>query len=166
MKPRSQVVTADGFDTNVAEKMPKIRKLEEPLPSPLQEEPQTLEEDHIEPLPEMRTPEEQAERKVIFESPKKGMFAALPSSIALRRRGLPPGSPPPINALRQPVPDMTGWSQAIKVENVLPDNISSTFAQPLGSTDIVRVTVTISYQGPNDAAPEVITQVSWLVPVQ
>lgn len=73
MKPRSQVVTADGFDTNVAEKMPKIRKLEEPLPSPLQEEPQTLEEDHIEPLPEMRTPEEQAERKVIFESPKKGV---------------------------------------------------------------------------------------------
>jgi DNA repair exonuclease SbcCD ATPase subunit len=73
MKPRSQVVTADGFDTNVAEKMPKIRKLEEPLPSPLQEEARTLEEDHLEPLPETRTPEEQAERKVIFESPKKGV---------------------------------------------------------------------------------------------
>jgi chromosome segregation ATPase len=73
MKPKSQVVTADGFDTNVAEKMPKIRRLEEPLPSPLQEEPQTLEEDHIEPFPEMRTPGKQAERKVTFESPKKGV---------------------------------------------------------------------------------------------
>jgi len=73
MKPRSQVVTADGFDTNVAEKMPKIRKLEEPLPSPLEEEPQPLIEEHRVPLPEMRPPEKQAERKVIFESPKKGI---------------------------------------------------------------------------------------------
>jgi chromosome segregation ATPase len=73
MKPRSQAITADGFDTNVAEKMPKIRKLEEPLPSPLDVEPQPLEEDHREPVPEMRAPEKQAERKVIFESPKKGI---------------------------------------------------------------------------------------------
>ena len=73
MKPRSQVITADGFDTNVAEKMPKIRKLEEPLPSPPEVEPQILEEDHLEPMPEVRTSEKQAERKVIFESPKKGI---------------------------------------------------------------------------------------------
>ncbi len=73
MKPRSQVVTADGFDTNVAERMPKIRKLEEPLPSPLEAEPQTLEEDPLGPIPEMRTPETQTERKVIFESPRKGI---------------------------------------------------------------------------------------------
>ena len=73
MKPRSQVITADGFDTNVAEKMPKIRKLEEPLPLPLEEEFQPLKEDHPEPIPEMRSPEKQTERKVIFESPKKGI---------------------------------------------------------------------------------------------
>jgi len=73
MKPRSQVITADGFDTNVAEKMPKIRKLEEPLPSPSEVEPQILEEDHPEPMPEVRTLEKQAERKVIFESSKKGV---------------------------------------------------------------------------------------------
>ena len=73
MKPRSQVITADGFDTNVAEKMPKIRKLEEPLPLPLGEEFQPLKEDHPEPIPEMRSPEKQTERKVIFESPKKGI---------------------------------------------------------------------------------------------
>jgi chromosome segregation ATPase len=73
MKPRSQVLTADGFDTNVAEKMPKIRKLEDPLPSPLEVEPQPPKEDHPEPLPEMRSPENQAERKMIFESPRKGI---------------------------------------------------------------------------------------------
>ncbi len=73
MKPKSQVVTADGFDTNVAEKMPKIRKLEESLPSPLEAERQILEEDPLESIPEMRTPETQAEKKVIFEPPKKGV---------------------------------------------------------------------------------------------
>src|SRR4030066_37021 len=75
MKPRSQVITADGFDTNVAEKMPKIRKLEEPFPPPLEVEPQLLEEDHREPVPEMRIQEKQTERKMIFESPKKGIEA-------------------------------------------------------------------------------------------
>jgi len=73
MKPRSQVITADGFDTNVAEKMPKIKKLEEPLSSPLEAESQTLVEDPLKPVPEMRIPEKQPERKVIFESPKKGV---------------------------------------------------------------------------------------------
>ena len=73
MKPRSQVITADGFDTNVAEKMPKIRKLEEPLPPPLEVEPQLLEEDHREPVPEMKIPEKPTERKMIFESQKKGI---------------------------------------------------------------------------------------------
>jgi len=73
MKPRSQVVMADGFDTNVAEKMPKIRKLEEPLPSSLEEEPQLLEKDPHQPIPGMKSPEKQTERKVIFESPKKGI---------------------------------------------------------------------------------------------
>jgi len=75
MKPRSQVITADGFDTNVAEKMPKIRKLEEPLLSPLGEESQPLKEDRAESIPEIRSPEKQTERKVIFESPKKGIEA-------------------------------------------------------------------------------------------
>jgi len=73
MKPRNQAITADGFDTNVAEKMPKIRKLEEPLPSILEEEPQPLIEDHHEPSPEMKPQEKQGGRKVVFESPKKGI---------------------------------------------------------------------------------------------
>ena len=75
MKPRSQAMPADGFDTNVAEKMPKIRKLEEPLLSPLEEEFQPLKEDHAEPIPEIKSPEKLMERKAIFESPKKGIEA-------------------------------------------------------------------------------------------
>ncbi len=73
MKPRSQVMTADGFDTNVAEKMPKIRRIEEALPSPLDESLQLLEEDHPEPLPEVKLPEDRTEKKVIFESPRKSL---------------------------------------------------------------------------------------------
>jgi DNA repair exonuclease SbcCD ATPase subunit len=73
MKPRSQVITADGFDKNVAEKMPKIRKLEEPLPLPLGAELQPLKEDQHEPATEKRSPEKQVERRVIFESPQKGI---------------------------------------------------------------------------------------------
>jgi len=73
MKPRSQAITADGFDTNVAEKMPKIRKLEEPLPSPSEIEPQILEEDRLEPIPEAGMLEKQPERKATFESLKKGV---------------------------------------------------------------------------------------------
>lgn len=73
MKSRSQVMTADGFDTNVAEKMPKIRRLEEPPPSPLEENLQLSEEDRQEPIPEMRSREEETEKKAIFESPKKGI---------------------------------------------------------------------------------------------
>jgi chromosome segregation ATPase len=71
MKPRSQTITADGFDTNVAEKMPKIRKLEEPPHLPLEEESLPVIEDRHEPIPEMRPSERQIEREMIFESPKK-----------------------------------------------------------------------------------------------
>jgi chromosome segregation ATPase len=75
MKPRSQVITADGFETNVAERMPKIRKLEEPFPPPSEAEPEILEEGHLEPVPEMGALEKQAEGKVTSESPKKGVGA-------------------------------------------------------------------------------------------
>lgn len=70
---------------------------------------------------------------------------------------------PPINALRQAINDMPGWSQRIDVASVLPDNISSTFTQPLGTTELLRVTVTISYQGPNDASATDVTTLSWVI---
>jgi len=73
MKPRSQAATADGFDTNVAQKMPRIRKLEEPQPLILEQEPQPQKEEDQTLIPERSSPEKQTERKVIFESPQKGI---------------------------------------------------------------------------------------------
>ena len=70
---------------------------------------------------------------------------------------------PPINALRQEIADLPGWSQRIDVASVLPDNISSTFTQPLGTTDLLRVTVTVFYQGPRDEAPVNMTTLSWVL---
>jgi DNA repair exonuclease SbcCD ATPase subunit len=73
MKPRSQAATADGFDTNVAQKMPRIRKLEEPHTLIPDQEPQPQEEEDRTLLPERSSPEKQTERKVVFESPQKGI---------------------------------------------------------------------------------------------
>ncbi len=74
---------------------------------------------------------------------------------------------PPINALRQEIENMPGWSQKIEVANVLPDNISATTTQPLGTTEMMRVKVTVYYQSPQDVKaniePRVITTLSWVV---
>lgn len=76
---------------------------------------------------------------------------------------------PPINALRTEIPDMEGWTQEIKVENVLPDNIGSTFTQPLGTTDVMRVTVTVKYRAPRfdtidpDRPAMTIAVLSWVL---
>ncbi|MDI7259036.1 MAG: hypothetical protein QME90_03835 [Thermodesulfobacteriota bacterium] len=70
MKAKSQVMTADGFDRSVAEKMPRMKKLEEPLLMDQEEEFQPLEEDHPEVIQEKRSPKIQTEKKVIFEPPK------------------------------------------------------------------------------------------------
>jgi len=80
MKPRIQTVTADGFETNVAQKMPKIRKLEEPHTLILEQDPQPQEKEGNQTpigdqtfLPEMSLSEKQTERKAIFESSQKGI---------------------------------------------------------------------------------------------
>ena len=70
MKPRGQVMVGsgfDGFDKNVAEKMPKIRKEEEPLFSAPEEEPQPFREAS----PEMTPAEKDPGRKPIFISQSK-----------------------------------------------------------------------------------------------
>jgi len=67
MKARGQVIRDDGFEKNVAEKMPKIRRGEELFPSYLEDEPQK-EENH----PEMISSEERTERKMIHALPRQG----------------------------------------------------------------------------------------------
>jgi DNA repair exonuclease SbcCD ATPase subunit len=78
MKPRSQAATEDGFETNVAQKMPRMRKLEEPHTLHLEQEPQPQEKEDDQTLideiliPKTNSPEKQTERKVILESLQKG----------------------------------------------------------------------------------------------
>lgn len=75
MKPKSQTMMADGFDTNVAEKMPKIRKLEEPLHSYLEEESPLRREERHKPLPEIKPTEREITEKVPFKFPEKRLEA-------------------------------------------------------------------------------------------
>jgi hypothetical protein len=68
---------------------------------------------------------------------------------------------PPINALRQSVPNMAGWSQIITVENVGESNISGA---PVGhmSTDLLRLTVQVMYQAPNAQSADEVTRLTWV----
>ncbi len=70
---------------------------------------------------------------------------------------------PPINALRLPIADLDQWTQTIRVENVLDDYMDASVAPPLGSTNLMRVTVTVLYQGPDDPSPQVITSLTWVI---
>jgi hypothetical protein len=68
----------------------------------------------------------------------------------------------PINARREVISNMTGWAQTVQVYNVDPFDITSVQAD--GSTDMIKVEVAITYQGPTDAEPVEITRVSWIAP--
>lgn len=68
----------------------------------------------------------------------------------------------PINARREIIPNMEGWSQIIEVENVDPFDITEVVSD--NASDMMRVTVTITYQGPMDEDPQVMTTVSWIAP--
>ncbi len=67
MKAKTQVLTVDGFDRSVAEKMPKMRKWEEPLLQEQGEELQPLEEDQPEVIQEIKPQEKPIEKRAIFE---------------------------------------------------------------------------------------------------
>jgi chromosome segregation ATPase len=68
MRVRGQTVADDGFEKNVAEKMPKVRK-EEEFPPP-EVEIQPREEEHQEIRPEVRSLEREVEEKVILPPPQ------------------------------------------------------------------------------------------------
>ena len=70
---------------------------------------------------------------------------------------------PPINALCQEIADLPGWSQLIEVVNVDPDDISAATGVPLGTTDMMRVRVSVRYKSPRDSAPRTITQLTWVI---
>lgn len=75
----------------------------------------------------------------------------------------------PINARREVIPNMDGWSQIVRVFNVAPDNISvnpDTLVGEVGDTNsnVCGVQVTVTYQGTNDPDPVTMTVVSWISP--
>lgn len=68
----------------------------------------------------------------------------------------------PLNARREIIPNMPGWSQVVSVQNVAPDDIGN--GQDDGSTKMMRVQVEVQFQGPNDTEPSTVTTVSWIAP--
>ncbi|MCI0363610.1 MAG: prepilin-type N-terminal cleavage/methylation domain-containing protein [Phycisphaerales bacterium] len=70
----------------------------------------------------------------------------------------------PLNARREVIANMPGWTQIVTVHNVDPTNIDQDPPPADGSTNMVRVDVLITYQGPNDTEPSNVTTVSWIAP--
>lgn len=75
MRIKPQVMTADGFDRSVAEKMPKMKKMEEPLLQEREEEFQPLEESRPEVIQEVKPPEKPPEKRSLFE-PSRAVIEA------------------------------------------------------------------------------------------
>lgn len=73
MKMKPQAMTADGFDRSVAEKMPKMKKWEDPLLREQEEGGQPSEEKPHEVVEEIQSserPEKWVEQKAVFDSSK------------------------------------------------------------------------------------------------
>lgn len=68
MKPKTHILTSDGFDTIVAEKMPKIKRLEDEVKQEKTEEGQLYEEEHQEVTEKIQSSEERLRRSVGVES--------------------------------------------------------------------------------------------------
>ncbi len=70
---------------------------------------------------------------------------------------------PPIDALGRTINDLTGWTQQVTVEGVLEENIGSGVTLNPGTAGtLTRLTVNVLYQGPNDPAPNSVTQLTWV----
>jgi len=69
----------------------------------------------------------------------------------------------PINAMREIIPNMEGWTQIVRVCNVEKTNIAMS-GDPAndGATDMMRVEVTVTYQSRTDDQPIEVTRVSWI----
>jgi len=71
----------------------------------------------------------------------------------------------PINARRQIIANMDGWSQTVRVYNIDPTDITADYDEGLdGTTDMMIVEVVVEYLGPTDAAPWEVVKMSWISP--
>jgi chromosome segregation ATPase len=83
MKVKGQVIMDDGFEKNVAEKMPKVKKEEELLPPHQEEEVQMYPEEPSQRFQEGDSMEREVEKEVISEPPK--MATATDKNLDLSR---------------------------------------------------------------------------------
>jgi hypothetical protein len=77
----------------------------------------------------------------------------------------------PINARREIIPNMDGWSQTVRVFNVDqfdiavdPDRPDDSLLPADGTTSVMAVEVVIEFQGHNETTPREMTRVSWIAP--
>jgi len=68
----------------------------------------------------------------------------------------------PVNARREVIANMEGWSQTVSVSNVDPLNIAETVAD--GGSQFIMFRVVVSYQSPTDLEAREVTTVSWIAP--
>ncbi len=68
----------------------------------------------------------------------------------------------PINAQREIIPNMEGWSQTIRVVNVDAYDITAPVID--GSSEVVSVEVIISFQKNESSEAEEVTRVGWISP--
>lgn len=80
----------------------------------------------------------------------------------------------PINGRREVIPGMNGWSQHVEVNMVNASNINEVFSKPdVGVTDaddfpdehyLIRIDVSVRYQGSGENEAQEVTRVSWIAP--
>jgi len=77
----------------------------------------------------------------------------------------------PINARREVIPNMDGWSQIVRVFNVDsfdiavdPDRPDDSLLPADGTTAVMAVEVIVEFQGVHEATPQEMTRVSWIAP--
>ena len=68
----------------------------------------------------------------------------------------------PLNALREVIPGMEGWTQEVRVHNIDPTNVNLDLAD--GASDMMRVEVLVYWQGPLESEPVSVTTVDWIAP--
>ena len=71
---------------------------------------------------------------------------------------------PPISALGLPINDLDQWTQQIRVEKVSNFDMGGPGLRLNdANSDLMRLTVTVLYQSPQAPAPEVMTDLSWVI---
>jgi hypothetical protein len=68
----------------------------------------------------------------------------------------------PINARREVIPNMDGWSQTIRIANV--DSYDITSAVDDGASEMVSVEVVVSFQEDESSDAMEVTRVGWISP--